>query len=62
MKTTEQMMIEAETLMTSLFANGGSPMTKFGTTWVQLEQLESRDEHITRISPCEVHHQQVACG
>lgn len=62
MKTTEQMMTEAEELMLSIFANGGSPMHKFGTSWEQLMRLENSDEQITRITPCEVHHQQVACG
>ncbi|MBD9658071.1 hypothetical protein [Pantoea sp. PNT03] len=61
MKTTEQMMAEAEKLVATLFANGGSPMTKFGTSWEQLEQLELRDDQITSIIPCEVH-RQVAYG
>lgn len=61
MKTTEQMMAEAEKLVATLFANGGSPMNKFGTSWEQLEKLELRNDQITTIIPCEFH-RQVACG
>lgn len=51
MTSEKQMLARAEALMAELFANGGSPMEHFGTSWDKLQALEEAVPEINNMHP-----------